>query len=287
MTDPKHPPPLSADPWLDGPAERPFTPPAPVGLPWLVLLLILAGAGLIGVSVLGPQASLEALRSARTSLETVARAAMGVGEASPAPVQPPQQPGAPEDVGTSAGPGAAGTGTTSATEALPERPAARRCVRDGHTTFTDGTCPDGASTQALALPVAPSAADAPGTVTLYRCRSHDGGFFWTRTHCHRQGARIDRMTRVPAELSQVQQIRLAEQQRLEARALTQPPVTPRVRVAQSPSAHADPSRRCEHIARRIEVIDSLTRQALSGPDQDRLRVERQGLRDEQFDLRCR
>lgn len=287
MTDPKHPPPLSADPWLHGPAERPFTPPAPVGLPWLVLLLTLAGAGLIGVSVLGPQASVEALQSARTSLEKAVRAAMGAGEDAASPLQPPQLPDAPADVGTPAGPGAAGAGAMAATETLPERPAARRCVRDGHTTFTDGTCPDGASTEALALPVAPSAADAPGTVTLYRCRSHDGGFFWTRTHCHRQGARIDRMTRVPAELSQVQQIRLAEQQRLEARALTQPPVAPRVRTAQSPSAHADPSRRCERIAQRIEHIDSLTRQALSGPDQDRLRVERQGLRDEQFDLRCR
>ena len=285
MTDPDRSQAEATAPWAQGADGRPFTPPASRGLAWLAVLLVLAGAGLIGFSVLGPQASLLALRSAATSLVTAVQSVLAPGR-DPDPAVPPEPPAPPADAPSGLTPAAQTLTAVAAPSPPPVRPAARRCVRNGHTTFTDSPCPDGASSQALDLPVAAAAPAASGTVTLYRCRSHNGSWFWSRAHCHRQGARIDRMTQVPADLSQVQQIRLAEQQRLELRALTHPAPGPKLRVAQGPSGDGGRHSRCDRIARRIDGIDSLTRQALSGPDQDRLRAERQGLRDEQFSLRC-
>lgn len=272
-----------ADRWPHGPDERPFTPPPSGGLPWLAVLLTLAGTGLIGVSVLGPQASAEALRSAGTSLVAAVQTAIQPEDTRIQDLQAPPDPPATAESGAPAGPEAAAVADVP--EDPPARPAARRCVRNGHTTFTDGPCPGGVSGEALDLAIAAPAADAPGTLTLYRCRSHDGGYFWTRTHCHRQGARIDRMTEVPAGLSLAQQTRLAEQRRLEARALTNPAPAPRVRVAQGSAGGGAPSR-CEWLEQQIAHIDSQARRPLPGPRQDQLRTERRTLRDEQFSLRC-
>ncbi len=275
---------------LDGPDERPFTPPSPGAWPWLVALLSLGGAGLIGASVWGPLATVDALGSAASSLVTVVRTSIGSHDMSTLPVQDPPDPGVDLASSPHQAPVSRPLATEAETDVAPSapapRPVVRKCVRNGHTTFTDVPCPDGARDEALDLTVAARTEGAPGTVTLYRCRSHDGGFFWTRTHCHRQGSRVDRMAEVPAELSLVQQTRLAEQRRLQSQALANPPPAPRVRVTQGPSGARGMPSRCELIEQQIARVDSLTRLPQSGPRQDQLRAERRALRDEQFTLRC-
>jgi len=297
MSDPLRSPADPADAWLDETAEPPFTPPRTSGrLPWLAFLLALGGAGLIGVSVWGQGGSVEVLRSAGPSLlelvrETVMPEAPG---GAPTPAEPAAQthalaPGAPAAPMTpQSTPSATGHPGPQQVDSLPAaRATVRKCVRNGQVTFTDAPCPPGAQVEDLVLPgVAVSGAAAAAGVTLYRCRNHDGAHFWTRTHCHRQGARVDRITEVPAELSLAQQTRLAEQRRLELGAAAVPAPAPRQRLAQGPAGTAGSRDRCARIALRIDNIDSEARRPLTGPRQDQLRSERQGLRDEQFSLRC-
>lgn len=285
MTDPSRRPAAPADIWLDKPAESPFTPPGPGRRPWLAVLLTIGGAGLIGASVSWPGASADAWRKAGALLVQAVRAPWQ--PAATPDVQARTDPGAP--AAPHPDPWAAGRPVPAPdVPPSPARVAARKCVQNGHITFTDAPCPVGAQAQDLALPAPASAGPgSPATVTLYRCRNHEGGHFWSRTHCHRQGARVDRMTEVSADLSLAQQTRLAEQRRLAAQAGTNPPpAPPRVRVAQRRAEAQDARLRCDWIEQRIEHIDSQARQPQSGWRQDQLRSERQGLRQEQFSLRC-
>jgi len=298
MTDPSRSPADLADVWPDEPANAPFTPPVSAGrLPWLAVLLTLLGFGLIGASVWGPQASVQALRSAGASLLDMVNPPARPDVSSPAPPQadPAVRTKAGDD-GTAEADRVPDTGHSAAQPSSSlssislstPRVAARKCTRDGHTTFTDAPCPAGTRAEDLDMPrVVASGGATPGTVTLYRCRSHNGAHFWSPTHCHRQGARVDRMTEVSAELPLAEQKRLAEQRRLAVQAGTTAAPTPRLRLAQGRSTDADGARaRCGWIEQRIEHIDSQARQPLSGPHQDQLRSERQALRQEQFSLRC-
>lgn len=256
MTERKNP----ADP----PAEedRPFTPPASGRLIGLALLLAMAAGALLMVS-----------RVPSTAAPSSPEPAAAAGH--------PVQGGVPGQTG--------GLGPVEAERAPPPAPpgpsVVRRCVIGGQTLFTDMPCPQGARSEELALPVSAPAATGPTSVTLYRCRNHEGGHFWSRTHCHRQASQVDRVTTVPGDLTLAQQVRLAEQRRL-ALAPAATPVPARSTRAVDP-VQASPGRgRCDQIEKRIARIDSEARQPLSGRQQDRLRAERQDLRQEQFALRC-
>lgn len=67
---------------------------------------------------------------------------------------------------------------------------------------------------------------------------------------------------------------------------------PSIPVAQTPSTAPTPSQtqitaaECSYIKQRIEQIDALARQPLSGVTQDQLTTERRKLRDRQFALSC-
>lgn len=242
--------------------DRPFVPPASGRLTWLALLLALAAAALMMVSK-------------APSPTTPPSAVQIAAPDHPVQARVPEQTGA---VG-------ADDAERAPPAATPGPSVARRCVIGGQTLFTDMPCPEGARSEELALPVPAPAATGPTSVTLYRCRNHEGGHFWSRTHCHRQASQVDRVTTVPADLPLAQQIRLAEQRRL-ALAPAAAPAPGRSMRAVDP-VQASPDRaRCDQIEKRIARIDSEARQPLSGRQQDRLRAERQDLRQEQFALRC-
>ncbi|TNF62908.1 MAG: hypothetical protein EP306_02330 [Burkholderiales bacterium] len=283
-----------ADPADDGsfvPSGPPFAPPPSSRLTWLAVLLAVAGFGLIGLSVWGPGTALTGLRQA-----------VGVLGAKPEPAAArPSLPGGPgEGGGTGSLAGAPLTAPATRHGMQPEAPheraapaaeptrraTARKCVLDGRVSFTDLACPAGAETEDVHLPAAvPPPAGAAASTTLYRCRNHEGAHFWSRTHCHRQGSQVDRITTVPADMSLAQQTRLAEQRRLALQ-----PVAgggpARVAPPRDTAGAAAGVRRCRQIAERIARIDSEARQPISGAQQDRLRAERQDLRQEQFALRC-
>jgi hypothetical protein len=119
--------------------------------------------------------------------------------------------------------------------------------------------------------------------TLYMCRSYGGGSFWTNTHCRQQNALVERMVTVPDNLSFEQQVRLGEQARAEGqRLLDASPARP----ATSNNTQTTQNE-CAAIDARIQYLDQVARHPLPGPTQDAVATERRGLRDRQFQLRCR
>lgn len=132
----------------------------------------------------------------------------------------------------------------------------------------------------LCIALLPAWADA---ATLYMCRSYGGGSFWTNTHCRQQNALVERMVTVPDGLPFDQQVRLGEQARAEGQRLldaspARPVTTTNTQVTQN---------ECAAIDARIQYLDQVARHPLPGPTQDAVAAERRGLRDRQFQLRCR
>ncbi|MEZ5645454.1 MAG: hypothetical protein R3E99_09915 [Burkholderiaceae bacterium] len=276
---------IRSDPVLERPFTRPSSSPY---APWLAVLLVLVGAALIVASIQGPHATLGQLQSVVTRL--IGGSASFPEPSSRLELGAPGAPDAPAVSGARTSPLAGSENRQDVRPDLladtappaPPGPAVRKCVQGGRTTFTDAPCPGGAHAQDLDLPVATASPATPANITLYRCRTHAGAYYWSRAHCHAQGARVDRMTPVPASLSLARQTRLAEQQRLQAGAAT---ASAPARVRRTLVANALP--RCQQIDKAIDAIDAETRQPLSGPRQDRLREQRRRLRQEQFTLRCR
>ncbi len=123
------------------------------------------------------------------------------------------------------------------------------------------------------------------STTLYLCEGYGGGQFWTRDHCRRRNAHIERMETVPADLPFEQQVQMAQAQR--DRAATKPdphvipsPVLPDAAVGNSRQAQ------CETLEARIKHLDRLGLVG-GGPSQmDWIAHERKEARDRQFRLRC-
>jgi hypothetical protein len=138
--------------------------------------------------------------------------------------------------------------------------------------------------------------------TIYLCRNHGGGEFWSDAHCGRHNALIVRMTSVPDGLPFEQQVNLASQAQRAGERLAATPApgpltginpagtttttTTTTTVTRS-TATATPQGECPWIDARIRELDGIARQPQSGATQDAIRAERARLRDRQFALRCR
>ena len=166
--------------------------------------------------------------------------------------------------------------------ALPETPVVRRCTNaSGDITYSDEPCPDGAKEIRVATDDALKVAGAPGASTLYRCKG--AGLFWSMVHCQHRGAQVVGMHTVPANMALADQILLVQGRQASNR--------PARRVADA--APAEPlnaarmkAQDCKRLDQRIAALDAYARHALSAGEQDRVRGERQGYRDQQFRLRC-
>lgn len=160
-----------------------------------------------------------------------------------------------------------------------------------------------ARTRLLILAVVLNCALPASAATVYLCRNHGGGEFWSDAHCGRHNALIVRMTSVPEGLPFTQQVDLASQAQRAGERLAAPPApgpvtgispssttttttTTTTTVTRHPAA-AQPPGECTWIDARIRELDGIARQPQSGPAQDAIRAERVRLRDRQFALRCR
>lgn len=238
--------------------ERPFTPPPSSAGSWVWVLLLVAG--MAALTAVGYQ------RWTGRSLQWP----WHTDVARPVVASPP--PKAVTDQASHALPA-----EVSPTSASPSSPSVSRVSPSPRTSVSNGS-------SATAYRSEPR---QPSTVTVYRCKTYQGGRFWSSSHCRDHGALVDRMETVPARLSPPMRIEVARSQAQSREAGAR-----QVLVAEQRSARANQrevnaaNEQCEAINRRIESIDAEARQPLSGRRQDQLREERQALRSRQFQLGC-
>lgn len=132
----------------------------------------------------------------------------------------------------------------------------------------------------LLLPVA-SSAD-----TVYLCKTYSGGEFWSKAHCGKHNALIQRIVNVPDGLPFDQQVHLGQQAQAQAEGarLAAPPQP--VQTTQQPT-QTTRAVDCAALANRIHSLDAVARQGQSAQSQDRIRQERQAARDAQLRGGCR
>lgn len=87
--------------------------------------------------------------------------------------------------------------------------------------YSQTPCPGGHAIDDQLSTLHGSTTAAPGQATVYLCQGQGGGEFWSREHCGKHQAVIDRMETVPASLPWAQQVQQAQRQREQARTLTQ------------------------------------------------------------------
>ena len=171
---------------------------------------------------------------------------------------------------------------------VPEPPAqegVRRCANAvGEVTYTDTACPKGTRESMVNTTEALKVDDDPGSVTLYRCKG--AGQFWSLVHCQHRGGFVVSTHTVPANLSLADQISLAQNREAPVR-----PGRPAARVAEvgppAPlNAVQQKAQDCKRLDEQVAALDAYARHALSPDEQDRVRGERKGYRDQQFRLRC-
>ena len=153
---------------------------------------------------------------------------------------------------------------------------------DGRVLYTDGPCPGTRSTgrQVATRPARPVPAT---TLTLYHCKGYDDRTFWANSHCNQHRALVDRLVNVPAHLPFDEQVAIANGQRQAAQqVLDQQAAT----AAGTHTVVDSKVMQCRDLDEQVRHLDAMARQPQSGNEQDRIRGERQKVRDWQFRLRC-
>jgi hypothetical protein len=163
-------------------------------------------------------------------------------------------------------------------------PAAAQVYRCGNA-YSSTPCAGG-KTVDTSPPLSAQGDSAPNT-TLYLCRSYGGGLFWTREHCGRRNALVERMESVPHGMSFEQQVEMAQDQRRSAQDQAAPPPAP-VQAPQPSSALGAQSLRsqCQALDERVRHLDARARAGGSPAYLDAIAHERKTARDRQFRLRC-
>ena len=94
------------------------------------------------------------------------------------------------------------------------------------------------------------------------------------------------MHTVPANLSLADQINFVQNRQAPARSVRASASAVEVGPPAPLSAAQQKAKDCKRLDEQIAALDAYTRHALSPGEQDRVRGERQGYRDQQFRLRC-
>lgn len=171
---------------------------------------------------------------------------------------------------------------------LPEPPApegVRRCVNAvGEVSYSDQPCPKGAKESLVNTRQALQVEGDTGGTTLYRCKG--AGQFWSIVHCQHRGAYVVSMHTVPANLSLADQINFVQNRQAPAPSVRASASAVEVGPPAPLNAAQQKAKDCKRLDEQIAALDAYTRHALSPGEQDRVRGERQGYRDQQFRLRC-
>ena len=161
----------------------------------------------------------------------------------------------------------------------------RRCANAvGEVTYTDQPCPKGTREELVNTTEALKVEDSGGSVTLYRCKG--AGQFWSLVHCQHRGGFVVSTHTVPANLSLADQISFAQNREAPSRAARAEPRVASMGPPAPLSAAQQKAQDCKRLDEQVAALDTYARHALSPDEQDRVRGERKGYRDQQFRLQC-
>ena len=136
------------------------------------------------------------------------------------------------------------------------------------------------------IDTAPVMSDPRGPVSreIYLCSAPPGQSYWSSAHCAVRGWRIERIERVPTNISWEEQVAAARQAHRSAlqasAALVQAP------LPAPPSASPPVNGTCTALEEHVKALDSMGRAGSRYHDLDRVRRERKIARDQQYRLRC-
>ena len=150
-------------------------------------------------------------------------------------------------------------------------------------TYSDEPCKGAKVIDASPVVSDPS---GPRTKEIYLCRAPQGGLYWTAEHCVQRGWTIERIQRVPANVSWNDQVAAGRSQKAEAEAMAAaPPVQTYSAPSPQASTHAK-NAACPGLDDRVNMLDSMGRAGSRYYDLDWVRRERKEARDQQHRLRC-
>ena len=149
-------------------------------------------------------------------------------------------------------------------------------------TYSDEPCKGAKVIDASPVVSDPS---GPRTKEIYLCRAPQGGLYWTAEHCVQRGWTIERIQRVPANVSWNDQVAVGRSQKAEAEAMAAAPV--QTYSAPAPLASTNgKNAACSSLDERVNMLDSMGRAGSRYYDLDWVRRERKEARDQQHRLRC-
>ena len=121
--------------------------------------------------------------------------------------------------------------------------------------------------------------------TVYLCKGHGGGLFWSSSQCGQHNAFLERTETVPSGLPWDQKVAQAEAQWRKTQRNTEAPA---VVYQNRPTQPAEPGKKqaCDALEERVKALDSMGRAGSQYYDLDWVRRERKVARDEQYRLKC-
>ena len=164
---------------------------------------------------------------------------------------------------------------------VPERPSSAptgQIYRCGNT-YSNTPCEGGRQiAQQSSLSVREST-----TKEIYLCKDFHVNLTWESAACSANGRFIERIARVPTNISWDEQVAMARQQRHRAHANAAEQVVP---VATRPAGSKANASECRELNERVNWLDNLGRIGGSGYTMDWIREERRKARDRQFRIGC-
>lgn len=160
---------------------------------------------------------------------------------------------------------------------VPEKPrteAASQIYRCGNT-YSTTPCEGG---RQIAQP-----SGGPSSREIYLCKDFQGNLTWESAPCSANGRFMDRIARVPTNVSWEEQVAIARQQRDRAHAIAAEQV---VSVATRPTGGRANASECQALNERVNWLDNLGRIGGGGYTMDWIREERRKARDRQFRIGC-
>ncbi|MEQ6436721.1 hypothetical protein V8Z74_17085 [Comamonas sp. w2-DMI] len=166
-------------------------------------------------------------------------------------------------------------------------PAPRPIPRDGQVyrcgnTYSQQPCGEGGKAISIASVLTDPSASA--SREIYLCKDIHDQLYWESTPCSLRGRTIDRIARVPADVSWDQQVAIARAQRDKAQAIAAEqivPVAPRALTQKSNAGE------CQALEGVVRWADRECRVKACNMDElDAVREERRKARDRQFRLGC-
>ena len=135
----------------------------------------------------------------------------------------------------------------------------------------------------MALQSSPSR-DLSASREIYLCKNIYDRLTWESVPCSANGRFMDRIARVPANVSWEEQVAIARQQRDRAHAIAAEQV---VAVASRPASTSKANAgECQALDERVNWLDSLGRIGGGGYTMDWIREQRRLARDRQFRIGC-